>query len=94
MAEMCRPDRMVWIDGSEEEKARLEKEAFATGELSVEPEKNAGLVYHRTASNDVARTEHLTYICTTARTTPAPPTTGWRPRTAYRQGRARSSAAP
>ena len=33
MAEMCQPDSIVWIDGSEEEKLRLEKEAVAAGEL-------------------------------------------------------------
>ncbi len=65
MARMCGPDRIVWIDGSEEEKSRLEKEAFATGELiQLNQEKLPGCVYHRTAVNDVARTEHLTFICT------------------------------
>jgi len=64
-ADICQPDNIVWCDGSLEEKERLEKQAFATGELiQLNQEKLPGCVYHRTAKNDVARTEHLTYICT------------------------------
>ncbi|MFC1956276.1 phosphoenolpyruvate carboxykinase (GTP) [Chloroflexota bacterium] len=62
---LCQPDKIVWCDGSEEERERLEREAFATGELiQLDQERLPGCVYHRTAVNDVARTEHLTYICT------------------------------
>jgi len=76
-AELCQPDNIVWCDGSDEERERLEKEAFATGELvQLDQEKLPGCVYHRTASNDVARTEHLTFICTT-RKEDAGPTNNW-----------------
>ena len=62
---MCEPDQVVWIDGSEEEKDRLTQEAMATGELfPLDQEEYPGSVYHRTAVNDVARTEDLTFICT------------------------------
>ena len=62
---MCEPDQIVWIDGSEEEKERLTQEAASTNEIQLlNQEKLPGCVYHRTATNDVARTEHLTYICT------------------------------
>jgi len=65
MTAMCEPDQIVWIDGSEEQKKELEQEAFSTGELiQLDQEKWPGCVYHRTALNDVARTENLTYICT------------------------------
>ena len=65
MAAMTKPDQIVWIDGSEAEKNRLQAEAFATGELiRAGPEGAAGCVYHRTAVNDVARVEHRTFICT------------------------------
>ncbi|MFC1930929.1 phosphoenolpyruvate carboxykinase (GTP) [Chloroflexota bacterium] len=75
--ELCQPDKVVWCDGSDEERKRLEKEAFATGELiQLDQEKLSGCVYHRTASNDVARTEHLTFICTT-RKEDAGPTNNW-----------------
>jgi len=78
-AELCRPDKVVWCDGSEEEKARLEKEAFKTGELiQLNQKKLPGCVFHRTALNDVARTEHLTYICTRNKRE-AGPTNNWMP---------------
>ncbi len=64
-AALCQPDNIVWCDGSLAENERLEKQAFATGELlQLNQEKLPGCVYHHTAKNDVARTEHLTYICT------------------------------
>ncbi len=89
MAEMCRPDRIVWIDGSDEEKNRLEKEAFATGELlQLNQKKMPGCVFHRTAANDVARTEHLTYICT-SRKVDAGPTNNWMsPKAGYAKAKA------
>jgi phosphoenolpyruvate carboxykinase (GTP) len=75
--ELCQPDKIVWCDGSEAERERLEREAFATGELiQLNQEKLPGCVYHRTAVNDVARTEHLTYICT-SRKEDAGPTNNW-----------------
>ena len=65
MANLCQPDRVVWCDGSEEERERLTKEALSTGEMTLlNQEVLPGCLYHRTAVNDVARTEHLTFICT------------------------------
>ncbi len=89
MARMCQPDHIVWIDGSEEEKKRLEKEAFASGELiQLNQNKLPGCVYHRTAQNDVARTEHLTFICTSKKSD-AGPTNNWMtPRQGYAKARA------
>ncbi len=86
MAFLCKPDRIVWIDGSEEEKKRLEDEAVATGEvIRLNQEKLPGCLYHRTAVNDVARTEHLTFICTKKKED-AGPTNNWMPpRDAYRK---------
>ena len=76
-ARLCQPEQIVWIDGSEEEKDRLTREAAAAGEVVVlNQEKLPGCLYHRTAANDVARTEDLTYICTTLRED-AGPTNNW-----------------
>jgi phosphoenolpyruvate carboxykinase (GTP) len=88
MARMCEPDSIVWIDGSEEEKERLIDEAVATGELArLHQEKLPGCLYHRTAVNDVARTEDLTYICTNLRED-AGPTNNWMsPEEGYRRAR-------
>ena len=76
-AELCQPDDIVWCDGSEVEREHLEREAIATGELiQLNQEKLPGCVYHRTATNDVARTENLTFICT-SRKDDAGPTNNW-----------------
>jgi len=85
---MCGPDQIVWIDGSEEQKERLTQEAASTGEVVVlDQEKLPGCLYHRTAINDVARTEDLTYICTTLRED-AGPTNNWMaPADGYRKAK-------
>ena len=86
MAGMCQPDRVVGIDGSDEERDRLVQEASGTGEvIPLHPEKLPGCFYHRTAVNDVARTEDLTYICTPRRED-AGPTNNWMsPEEGYRR---------
>ncbi|MFH1826579.1 MAG: phosphoenolpyruvate carboxykinase (GTP) [bacterium] len=85
-AELCKPDKIVWVDGSEKEKIRLEKEAFKAGELiELNQKKMPGCVYHRTAINDVARTENLTFICTKNKRD-AGPTNNWlTPEEGYRR---------
>jgi len=65
VARLCRPDQVVWCDGSERERDRLTRECLATGELiELNQEKRPGCYLHRSAPHDVARTEHLTFICT------------------------------
>ena len=65
VAAMCKPDRIVWIDGSEEQAEALRAEACATGELTkLNQELLPGCYLHRTAVNDVARVEDRTIICT------------------------------
>jgi len=65
MVEMCKPQEIVWIDGSEDQLEKLREEACATGEMiKLNPEKLPGCYYHRTAENDVARVEDRTFICT------------------------------
>jgi phosphoenolpyruvate carboxykinase (GTP) len=87
MADMCLPSQVVWVDGSEEEKKLLEDASVATGEMvRLNHEKLPGCFYHRTAENDVARTEHLTYICTRKKEG-AGFTNNWMsPRDAYQKG--------
>ncbi|MBO4770257.1 MAG: phosphoenolpyruvate carboxykinase (GTP) [Clostridia bacterium] len=64
-AAMTSPDRIVWIDGSAEQKKELEEQAVKTGELiRLNQEKYPGCFLHRTAVNDVARVEGRTFICT------------------------------
>ncbi len=65
MADMTRPDNIVWIDGSEEQAEKLRAEACSTGEMiKLNQELLPGCYLHRTAVNDVARVEGRTFICT------------------------------
>ena len=65
MKALCKPEKVVWIDGSEEQLEALRAEAVATGEMiKLNQEKLPGCYYHRTAENDVARVEDRTFICT------------------------------
>ena len=65
MAAMTQPDKIVWIDGSEEQAEALRAEACSTGEMiKLNQEKLPNCYLHRTAVNDVARVEGRTYICT------------------------------
>ncbi len=65
MKALCKPENVVWIDGSEEQLEALRAEAVASGEMiKLNQEKLPGCYYHRTAENDVARVEDRTFICT------------------------------
>ncbi len=65
MKALCRPQNVVWINGSEEQLESLREEAVSTGEMiKLNQEKLPGCYYHRTAVNDVARVEDRTFICT------------------------------
>ncbi len=77
MAAMTQPDRIVWIDGSEEQLEALRAEGCSTGELyKLNEEKLPGCYLHRTAQNDVARVEDRTFICC-RRKEDAGPTNNW-----------------
>ncbi|GAC1319768.1 MAG: phosphoenolpyruvate carboxykinase (GTP) [Chloroflexota bacterium] len=65
VARTTRPDAVVWCDGSEAENDRLIHQMVSDGTLIRLNEKllpNSFL--HRSNPQDVARTEHLTFICT------------------------------
>ena len=65
MAAMTKPDKIVWIDGSEEQAEALRAEACSTGEMiKLNQELLPNCYLHRTAVNDVARVEGRTFICT------------------------------
>ena len=65
MAEMTKPDSIVWIDGTEAQAEELRAQACATGEMiKLNQDLLPGCYLHRTAVNDVARVEARTFICT------------------------------
>ena len=65
MVALCKPDTVVWIDGSEEQLNELRAEATKTGEMMpLNQEELPGCYLHRTVPNDVARVEDRTFICT------------------------------
>ena len=77
MVALCQPDKVVWIDGSEEQLNALREEAISTGEMiKLNEEKLPGCLYHRTNPNDVARVEDRTFICT-KKEEDAGPTNNW-----------------
>ena len=62
---MTTPEQVVVCDGSLGEKERLTRECLATGELiELNQKKLPGCYLHLSAPHDVARTEHLTLVCT------------------------------
>ncbi|HLM42492.1 MAG TPA: phosphoenolpyruvate carboxykinase (GTP) [Myxococcaceae bacterium] len=84
MAQMTQPDSIVWCDGSEDEKKRFTELAVNEGILiPLNQQKRPGCYLHRSNPNDVARVEHLTFICTTNKED-AGPTNNWmEPEAAY-----------
>ena len=65
VAALCQPDEVYWCDGSEDERERLTEIAIQCGDLiALNQKKLPGCYLHRSAVNDVARTENLTFVCT------------------------------
>ncbi len=88
MSKLCQPDDIVWIDGSEEQKKQLEKESMSIGEIiQLNQDKLPGCFLHRTAIDDVARTEHLTFICTKKKHDAGPNNNWMPPKKAYKKAR-------
>ncbi len=82
MIALCKPEKVVWIDGSEEQLKALTEEVTSLPDgdpnkmYYLNQEKLPGCLYHRTAVNDVARVEDRTFICTRNKED-AGPTNNW-----------------
>ena len=77
VSQLTKPEKIVWIDGSKRQLDDLYKQAEEAKELVKLCEKKwPGCYYHKTDLSDVARVEHLTYICTKSKDT-AGPTNNW-----------------
>ncbi|MBE6750551.1 MAG: phosphoenolpyruvate carboxykinase (GTP) [Ruminococcaceae bacterium] len=77
MKELLTPDKVVWIDGSDEQREALREEAVKLGELTkLNQDVLPGCYLHRTNPNDVARVEDRTFICSKTKEN-AGPTNNW-----------------
>jgi phosphoenolpyruvate carboxykinase (GTP) len=77
MAELARPDRIHWVDGSQEENDALSAEMVESGTFIKLNEKLwPGCYYARSDAGDVARVEDRTFICSYSKDT-AGPTNNW-----------------
>lgn len=64
-ANLMEPERIHWCDGSDAENDRLVAQMVADGTLlRLNPETHPNCYLHRSDPNDVARVEHLTFVCT------------------------------
>ena len=65
VAALTRPDHVHWCDGSQEEADALLARMLADGTLvALNQETHPGCYLHRSDPHDVARVEHLTFVCT------------------------------
>jgi phosphoenolpyruvate carboxykinase (GTP) len=77
MADLAKPARIHWVDGSEEEIEKLRREMVASGTLiKLNEQLWPGCYYARSDANDVARVEDRTFICSLSKDS-AGPTNNW-----------------
>ena len=78
-AALTKPDKVVWCTGSDQEYQALVEEGLRTGVFfSIDSKTHPNCYLHRSHPSDVARTEHLTYICT-PHEEDAGPSNNWKP---------------
>ncbi len=67
-ARLTRPEAIHWCDGSDAEYQRLVDGMLASGDLiALNPATHPRSYLHRSDPGDVARVEHLTFVCTPER---------------------------
>ena len=67
VSDLTQPDNIHWCTGSAEENEQFEKSMLVTGEfIELNQETHPGCHLHRSDPTDVARVEHLTFICTSS----------------------------
>lgn len=76
-ARLTQPDTIVWCDGSEQEYERLIETMLQDGSMQrLNPQTHPNSYLYHSDPSDVARTEEVTFICTTRRED-AGPTNNW-----------------
>jgi phosphoenolpyruvate carboxykinase (GTP) len=76
-ARLTRPDQIRWCNGSDDEYRNLTRLLLDTGGfIELNQETHPGCYLHRSDVADVARVEHLTFVCT-AREEEAGPNNNW-----------------
>jgi phosphoenolpyruvate carboxykinase (GTP) len=86
VAKLTRPDRIQWCDGSQSERDALIELMLARGDLiALNQETHPHCYLHRSDPSDVARVEHLTYVCTRNREDAGPNNNWMDPAEAHRK---------
>src|SRR5262249_48055595 len=84
VAALTLPDRIHWCDGSEAENDALIDAMLKTGDLiELNPKTHPNSSLHRSNPTDVARVEHLTFVCTGNRDDAGPNNNWMDPREAH-----------
>jgi len=84
VARLTQPERIHWCDGSEAEYQAIERTLVAQKDLlPLNQSRFPGCYLHRSNPRDVARVEHLTYVCTENREDAGPNNYWMAPREAH-----------
>ena len=84
VAALTRPDQIHWCDGSESENQRVIAGMLETGDLiELNKQTHPNCYLHRSDPSDVARVEHLTFVCTSDRDDAGPNNNWMAPKDAH-----------
>jgi len=86
VAQLTKPDSIHWCTGSDSENEQLIAQMLERGDLiKLNPSTHPNCYLHRSHPSDVARVEHLTYVCTSSREDAGPNNNWMAPDEAHRK---------